>query len=434
MNVVGFTVARDEAAPHRLTDLGKMSGQPLYSGSVEHLAAVFRNEHKVADQLSDRVSFPSVIRIYHLNSPCRPIKFLCMMLTFKYRVKDATAGKHLNRHAWAVNQVWNFCVATQREAERRWKAGGKGRWPSAFDLIKLTTGVAAELGLHSDTVSAVCRQFAVSRDAHRRCPRFRASGGAKRSLGFVPFINRAIKVDGAAVTYLKRKFHFWKSRELGGEIRAGSFVQDARGRWYVTFQCDVEVLRPAGNGTVGIDLGLKDLATCSNGERVPALRHYRQYEAALAVAQRAGNKRRVKAIHAKIANARRHHLHEQTTRLARENALIVVGNVNASKLAKTRMAKSVLDAGWTMFRSQLRYKASRHGARFIEADERWTSQTCSCCGAIPASSPKGMGALGIRRWECSDCGADHDRDVNAAQNILRVGLERQPLVVEIPGL
>lgn len=354
-----------------------------------------------------------------------------MLLTFKYRIKDATVGKHLNRHAWACNQVWNYCCQIQREAEGRWKAGSVSRWPSAFELIRLCTGSGAELGLHSDTVQTICRQFAVSRDAKRRCPRFRASGGAKRALGWVPFIPRAVQVDGARITYLKRPFHFWKSRELGGEIRAGSFTQDARGRWYVAFQCEVEGALPTGTGSVGIDLGLKTLATCSNGDTIHALQHYRQYEAALAVAQRAGNKQRGKAIHAKIVNARRHHLHEQSARLARENALIVVGNVSASKLAKTRMAKSILDASWTTLRTQLRYKASRHGARYVEADERWSSQVCSCCGSIPASSPKGMGALGIRHWACSDCGETHDRDVNAARNILRVGLERQPLVGEI---
>lgn len=356
------------------------------------------------------------------------------MLTFKYRVKDATVGKHLNRHAWACNQVWNYCCQIQREAESRWKAGRAARWPSAFDLIRLCTGAAADLGLHSDTVQTICRQFVVSRDTHKRRPRFRASSGPKRALGWIPFIPRALKIDGAHVVYLKRKFHFWKSRDLPEIVRSGCFTQDARGRWYICLQCEVDGGLPAGAGQIGIDLGLKTLATCSDGTAIPALRHYRKYEAALAVAQRAGNKRRVRAIHARIANARKHQLHEATTRLVRENALIVVGNVSSTKLAKTRMAKSVLDASWGMLRSQLRYKAGRHGTVYVEADERWTSQTCSCCGTMPASSPKGMGALGIRRWVCSDCGADHDRDVNAAQNILRVGLERQPPAVEILGL
>lgn len=357
-----------------------------------------------------------------------------MMLTYKHRVKDATVGKHLDRHARAVNTVWNYCNQIQREVESRWKAGRVAKWPSAFDLIKLCTGSGAELGLHSDTVQTVCREYAAKRAANRGHVRWRASGGPKRSLGWVPFIPRAVKIDGAHCTYLKRKFHFWKPRELGGTFKAGSFVQDARGRWYVCFQCEVAETLPTCNGKIGIDLGLKPLAVCSDGTEIPALRHYCQYETALAIAQRAGNKRRVKAIHAKIANARRHHLHEQSTRIARANELIVVGDVSPYKLAKTKMAKSILDASWAMLRNQLRYKASRHGARYVEADERMTSRTCSCCGTVPASSPKGMGALGIRHWVCSDCGTSHDRDVNAARNILRVGQERLAPAVEIPGL
>lgn len=355
-----------------------------------------------------------------------------MILSFKFRIKDATTGKHLARHARGANQVWNFCVATQREAQRRRQAGLAVRWPSAFDLIKLATGSAADLGIHSDTVQTVCRQFAASRDMHKRCPRFRASFGAKRALGWVPFIPRAVKIDGAHVRYLKREFHLWKSRDIEGKFKAGSFVEDARGRWYVVFQCEVADDLPTGNGAIGIDLGLKALATCSDGTTIPALQHYRRYEAALAVQQRAGNKARVRAIHAKIANARRHHLHEWSTKLARENELIVVGNVSPSKLAKTRMAKSILDASWTTLRNQLRYKASRHGARYVEADERYTSQACSDCGAV--GGPKGIAELGVRHWVCPSCGSTHDRDVNAARNILRVGAERRPPVVEISGL
>lgn len=357
-----------------------------------------------------------------------------MMLTYKYRIKDATTGKHLRRHAWGCNQVWNFCVATQREAERRRKAGLAVRWPSAFDLIKLCTGSAAELGLHSDTVQTICRQFAGSRDLHKRCPRFRASGGPKRALGWVPFIPRAIKIDGSHVVYLKRKFHFWKSRDIDGTFKAGSFVQDARGRWYVAFQCEVAEAAPKSGPEIGIDLGLKTLAVLSDGRKIRNPAHFRRYEAALAIAQRAGNKRHAKAIHARIVNARRHFLHEQSTALVRDHGHIVVGNVSSAKLAKTRMAKSVLDAGWSSFRHMLSYKAQKGGAMYTEADERMTSRTCSRCGTVPDSSPKGMGALGIRHWTCSGCGAPHDRDVNAARNILRVGQERLAPAEEIPVL
>lgn len=350
-------------------------------------------------------------------------------MTYKFRIKDATSRKRLERHARAVNFVWNYCCEIQRKAESNWKAGRIVRWPSHFDLVKLCAG--ADLGIGSETASEIARHFSVSRNATRRAPRFRASSGSHRALGWIPFKGRSTSTENGVVRWYGQKFRFWQSRQLGGKVKTGAFVQDSRGRWYVTFQCEIVEALPPGTGKIGIDLGLKTLATCSNGDTVPALQHYRKYEAALATAQRAGNKRRVKTIHAKIANARRDQLHKASTRIARENSLIVVGNVSAGRLKRTKMAKSVSDASWYAFKTMLRYKASRHGATFIEADERFSSRTCSCCGTIPASSPKGMGALGIRRWDCSDCGTSHDRDLNAARNILRVGLERQPPVEEI---
>jgi IS605 OrfB family transposase len=159
---------------------------------------------------------------------------------------------------------------------------------------------------------------------------------------------------------------------------------------------------------------------------------YRVAEEALAVAQRARKRRRVAAIHARIAYRRHDYLHKLTTRLVREFDHIVVGNVNAAGLARTSMAKSVLDAGWSSLRNQLAYKAIRHGARFEEVDERFTTQVCSDCGQLPDSRPNGIADLGIREWRCSDCGAVHDRDFNAALNILRRG--RATLAVGISVL
>lgn len=342
-----------------------------------------------------------------------------MIITYKFRIKDRRAAKHLREMAVAVNQVWNFAASTQREAERRRRLGAQVFWPSFFTLNKLCTGAAADLGIHSDTVAQTVRRFVFSRDQSRRCPRFRASFGAKRALGWVPFIPRAVRIDCDAAVYLKRRYRFWKSREIEGDFKAGAFVEDARGRWYVTFQCEVENNLPAGDGEIGIDLGLKTLATCSDGATVPALRHYRKHEAALAKAQRARNRRRVRVINAKIANARRHHLHVASTKLANENRLIVVGNVNAAQLKRTRMGKSVSDAGWSTFRHMLSYKAARRQAVYVEADERWTSQTCSGCGSL--GGPKGRKGLSVRAWDCVECGASHDRDVNSARLILRSG-------------
>lgn len=340
-------------------------------------------------------------------------------VTYKFRVKDSSAKRWLKRHAIACNQVWNFCVATQREAQRRWNGGKTGRWPSAYDLGHLTAGSSAELETLADTIEQVCKQFVVSRNAQGKCPKFRSSFGRRRSLGWVPFRFQNARVMGDGVKYRGRVYKFWKSREIVGEIRRGAFVQDARGRWYVTFVCRVEAVAGRSTKEVGIDLGLKSLATCSDGEEIPALRLYRAHEAELARAQRARNYKRVRAISAKIANARAHYLHNASTKLANENSLIVVGNVSASSLKQTRMAKSVSDAGWSMFRNMLRYKSARRQAVYIEADERFSSQTCSDCGSV--SGPKGLKGLGVRRWECVDCGASHDRDHNAAKLILASG-------------
>lgn len=106
-------------------------------------------------------------------------------------------------------------------------------------------------------------------------------------------------------------------------------------------------------------------------------------------------------------------------------------DVSSSKLVKTRMAKSVLDASWSTFKNFLRYKVSRHGGTFLEVDERFTTQTCSSCGDCASEGrPKGIAGLGIREWACSSCGANHDRDVNAAKNILNLVLSAQRPVEE----
>jgi IS605 OrfB family transposase len=331
-----------------------------------------------------------------------------MILTYRYRIKDATSGKRLAALARAVNRVWNYCGEIQETSRRHNKP-----WPSAFDLIKLTTGSSTLLSLHSDTVNAVCWQFAVSRDATKRRPRWRG----KKSLGWIPFAAaRAIKIDGDTVIYLKRHYRFWNSRAVDGKIKCGSFAQDARGRWYLNVQLEVVEKQDCGASEVGIDLGLRSLATLSDGRKIENPRQFQKYEAALATAQRARNKKRAQAIHAKIANARKDFLHKQSMALVQANKLIVVGNVKATTLPYRTQRKSALDASWSAFRAMLRYKAIGHGATCIEADEQLSSASCSACGA--RSGPEGTKALRIREWACDGCGARHDRDINAAVNLL----------------
>ena len=188
-------------------------------------------------------------------------------------------------------------------------------------------------------------------------------------------------------------------------------------------------MQTQGKASVGIDLGCKEAATDSNGDKLKG-RHYRVLEQELGIAQRANNKKRVKAINAKIANKRKDDLHKYSRKLVNENAAIFVGNVNSLALAKTKMAKSVLDAGWGMLKTLLEYKCDHAGSVFEVVDERYTTQTCSSCGCIPESSPKGRAGLGIREWICSECGTAQDRDINSAKLILARGHSR--LAVGIP--
>lgn len=339
---------------------------------------------------------------------------------YRYRVKSLSGL--LNKQARAVNFVWNFCNDTQKHA-LKW---GK-KWPSNFDLDKLTAGSSKELRLHAGTINAITAQYAKSRkQANRAYLRYRG----KRSLGWIPLKGRDIKQVGDSFRFANNTYRVFYSRPLPqGKIKDGTcFAQDAKGNWYLNIVVEVadDDVRPIRSG-VGIDLGLQSFATLSNGDKIENPRHFRTLEERLAKAQRSRKRRQALKIHAKIRNARSDFLHKLSTRLVQDFDYISVGDVNAKGLAKTKLAKSVNDAAWSSFRNMLRYKAITHGATVEEVSEAFSSRTCSRCGSVPDSSPKGMSMLRIREWQCSDCGTFHDRDVNAAMNILRSG-RRAPVV------
>ncbi|WP_238446705.1 RNA-guided endonuclease InsQ/TnpB family protein [Azohydromonas australica] len=323
-----------------------------------------------------------------------------------------------------MNTLWNYCNELSRKVWERAR-----RFLSGFDFWPFLKGMTKEgLGLTVQTVQEVAEQYAVKRRAARKTRlAWRKSGGARRSLGWLPFKVRTIRYAHGQVCYAGQWLSLWDSYGLGSfELRAGSISEDARGRWYLNVTVNEPdfagpLPMPSVGDCLGIDLGLKELAALSSGEKVAAQRFYRDLEPALATVQRAGKKERAKAVHAKIAHRRRDHLQKLSTTLVRQHRGIFVGNVNAQALARTHLAKSVLDAGWSALRIMLQTKCERAGVWFREVDEAFPTQTCSSCGSLPPGRPKGIAGLGIRAWTCSACGAVHDRDVNAARNILAVG-------------
>jgi transposase len=226
----------------------------------------------------------------------------------------------------------------------------------------------------------------------------------------------------------------WYSREIPADtkIKSGSFCQDNLGHWYINIVVDIPEVKLVQKPTaeVGIDLGLKDLAVLSDGKVIPIFKYYRKNEKKLGLAQRANKKGQVKKIHRKISNSRKDSAFKIANDLVKNYALIVVGNVSPSKLGKTKMAKSVYDAGWTLLKKQVEYLAITHQSVFLEVNESFTTQACSSCGN--RTGPKGLKDLGIREWKCPVCDTVHDRDVNSAKNILRIG--HDTLGVGIPFL
>jgi putative transposase len=208
--------------------------------------------------------------------------------------------------------------------------------------------------------------------------------------------------------------------------------KDQAGRYFVSCLCEFEpTLLPVTDNKVGIDVGIKDLFVTSDGFKSGNPRHTAQHAAKLAKYQRRlakkklGSKNRLKAkrkvarVHAKISDCRADNLHKLSHKLINENQVVCAENLAVKNMIKNpTLAKAIADAGWGEFTRQLAYKAGWHGRTYVEIGRFFPStKRCSGCGFVKAHMP-----LDVRVWECPECKATHDRDINAARNILAVGL------------
>ncbi len=326
--------------------------------------------------------------------------------------------------------MFNYCneasllAATRTDLKRKWLSG--------FDLCHLTSGSARYFErIGADTIQRICVEYAQKRSAaKRRRLRWRVSRGAGRSLGWVPFKAKNLKRKGRAVRFCGKTFRIFEAKRLNGvKWGQGCFAQDAVGDWWLCLPVELPAeQRPAPDESVGIDLGLKDIAghSESDGDRLEAGRFFRGLAARIAQAQRRGHRRQAKRLHRKAARRRADALHKFSRKMVNQYETIFIGDVSSQKLVKTRMAKSVLDSGWSMLKRMLQYKGEHAGRSVEVVSERNTTRACSFCGAL--LGPKGKDMLSVRHWECSVCGAEHDRDQNAAGNIRYVGLRKRASV------
>ena len=340
--------------------------------------------------------------------------------TLRLKIK-AEGYAWLNAAAIEVNQVWNFANATSYKAARPF--AGQPQWLTAFDLDKLTAGASQCFErIGSGTIQRVNAEFATRRQQFKR-PRlgWRVSQGAKRSLGWVPFKAVQLQRKGKSLRFSGKAFRVFERERLDDvKWKCGCFAQDAVGDWWLCLPVAVEASKSvAPKLQVGIDLGVEHIATTSDGDQLTSGRFYRHIEQKIAHAQRRGHQHQAKRWHRTAARRRKEALHRFSTKLVKEYQNIVIGDVSSRKLVKTRMAKSVLDAGWGILKTQVLYKGQQAGRCVSIVSERNTTRTCSSCKAL--TGPTGLDMLVVRTWMCRQCGVTHDRDVNAARNILSAG-------------
>jgi len=239
------------------------------------------------------------------------------------------------------------------------------------------------------------------------------------------------RLDLQGIGHIKVKWH--RPLHPSGVVRTVT-VRRVAGRWYACFSLLVSEspqVAAAGGPAVGLDLGIEHFATLSTGEQMSGPRAYRAAMRRLRLAQRRvcrrrkGSHRRHNAglllarQHERIRNLRHDHAHKLSRRLVSDFNLIVVEDLNVAGLARGPLAKEVSDQGWAAFLRILEYKAAEAGTRLIRVSPGGTSQTCSGCGVLVGKP------LSERTHRCSSCGLVINRDMNAARNILRLGLSRQ---------
>jgi len=261
-------------------------------------------------------------------------------------------------------------------------------------------------------------------------PRFRSRKDRRQAIRFTRNARFAVTPGGKLRLPRIGDVPVRWSRRLPAVPSSVTVIRDAAGRYFASFVVQAsEDLVPEADAETGIDLGLAHFAVLSDGRKIASPKFLRRAEGKLRKAQKAlsrkakGSRNRDKArarvarVHAKVADCRRDWLHKESTRIIRESQAVYVEDLCVAGLARTRLGKAVHDAGWSAFTAMLEYKARKGGREFRRTGRfEPTSQVCSACGVRDGPKP-----LSVRVWTCAACGTVHDRDVNAARNVLALG-------------
>jgi IS605 OrfB family transposase len=367
-----------------------------------------------------------------------------MQLRYSYRLYPLPGQQQaLARAFGCARVVFNDALAARREAHEAGKPYISDAAMSARLTAAKNTSQRAWLGEVSSVVlqqaladlNTAYRNFFNSVTGKRKGPkiappRFRSGKDSRQAIRFSRNSRFRVLDDGRLRLPKIGDVPVRWSRPLPAEPSSVTVIRDAAGRFFASFVAETapEPL-PGTDRECGIDLGLGHFAVLDDGTKITAPRYLRRAERKLRRAQknlsrkqkgsRNRNKARVRVArgHARVASARRDFHHKISTAIIRENQTVTVENLAVKGLARTRLAKSVHDAGWSAFVAMLEYKAKLYGREFRRIGRfEPTSQVCSACRVKDGPKP-----LQVRKWTCSACGTVHDRDINAARNIAALG-------------